>query len=373
MKILQCDVGDCLFYFALTVFVSLTFAANIPLLVGILSPLSYMALLLLAMSLLFKVKYFRSTTLLAIAGLSAIGLYQLVALGNSSLLKLIMLVSATRDNSLKDIIRYDRNLRVFWTILLFAFLNVGITEDVVLLDASRGARHSLGFASPNQFGMTFLIIVLEDLYLKDFRIKFRSVITLFAAIVLVDQITGSRSAALFSMIGLLLAVVNTAVKGHFLRSAFVKNAACLVAPGLFLLTIITSSLYEMKVPWTIALNDVLTNRLWHIQKFYELYRPSLLGLDLSTAGLTLDTLYSYLIFGYGIIIAIIYISSSPFLVTALWNKREYALIAIWIVLSIYGLSERLWVCAEYNGLMLMFAVLLHRDSGYPKITNKQDK
>ena len=358
MSIIDRDLGDLLFYASLAIIVSLTFTANIEPVAAALLPLSYVALGALVLAMVFRIRRYSAVEILVLCGLGAISLYQFVACGDNSLMKLVLLLAAMKGISFDRCIRFDLTLRVIWTIALVALSYVGAAEDIVTSDALRGVRHSLGFSNANQLGMAVLIEVLEALYLMGFKLRLLPAVAFSAVATWLDAMSGSRSSTAFIFLALILAAVNTFWPRVIRGRAFKSVSVCAV-PVLFVLTWATVFLYQQGNPVAVELNETLTNRVWHIDAYAKLFDPTLFGSDLSSAGMTLDTLYAYLVYGHGIVISLAYLIAQPLLVRNLWERGEYGLVITLLVLSFYGLSERLWLCVEYDALMLAFAALLY--------------
>lgn len=358
MSFLNRDIGDYLFYASLTIFVSLTFTANIEAVAGALLPLSYVALAMLALAFVVRIRRYRASEVYAICGLGAVGLYQFFENGDSTLMKFALLLAALKGIPFNRCIRYDLVLRLLWTVTLVALSYAGYAEDIVTSDALRGARHSLGFSNANQLGMAVLIACLEALYLMDFRLRPAPTAVIVVIALWLDVVSGSRSSTMFILLALALAAVNTVSRGRLEKSTVMRRMSELAVPCLFLLTWCVAWFYQQGASWAIELNELMTNRVGHIDAYTDLFIPQAFGSDLSAAGMTLDTLYAYLVYGYGVVVTMAYIVAEPILMRRLHSLEGGSLSLVFLLLSLYGLSERLWFCVEYNALMLGFGALV---------------
>lgn len=373
MKTADIDLGNMLFYVSLTIFVSLTFASNIGPVAATLQPFSYAALAALALTLVFKIRSYTAIELLALFALGAFSVYQSVECGNYSPMKFALLLPAMKGIRFVECIRYDLILRVVWTIALIALSYAGIAEDIVIYDAARGVRHSLGFSSANQLAMAVLIEVLEALYLMDFKFRLVPMIGFACVAIWLDAVTCSRASTIIVVIALMFATVNTFFPRITQEWRGFRLACIWAAPIMFALTWLLVFLYQQGNPIAVELDEMTTGRIWHIDVYTHLFAPTLFGSNLAPAEMTLDTLYAYLVYGYGVIITTVYLIVQPLLVKNLWERREHGLVIVLFVLTVYGLFERLWLCVEYDAFMLCFAAIIFNKNNFDISNNSVHK
>ncbi|WP_066834570.1 hypothetical protein [Collinsella ihumii] len=364
------SLADYLFFSAFGLLVSLTFIANIESATVVVPALSCFALYVLLIATLLRIREYRGVEVVMLCMFGIIAVFRFLRCDDTSTLKLVLLLAACKGVNLNSSIRFDMTLRIAWTIILIAFSQMGLAEDIVTSDATRGTRHSLGFSNANQLGMDVLIISLEMLYLYRFKLKITRGLLLLGIVLLLDYYTGSRSATILIYLAVAFALLNTFWDRGIADSKVLFRACQLTAPILFVLTWMALIGFQQGEAWALELNEMLTNRVRYIDVYSMLYSPSFFGRDLSEAGITLDTLYAYLVYGYGILITAGYLVAFPALMQKMHERGENSLVIVFLLLSIYGLSERLWVCAEYNALMLAFSVLLY-DDGSTIIQNEQ--
>ena len=364
------NLADYLFYVALGMLVSLTFVANVGQLAPTVPALVIVSLSILMLAVLLRIREYRGVEIVLLCLFGIIAAYRLFCCGDTSTIKFVLLLAACRGVEFSHCIRLDMVLRLVWTVALVVFSQMGLAQDAVIIDAERGVRHSLGFSNANQLGMSVLVISLELLYLRKFKLKLATGLLLLGIVSILDFISGSRSATLLIYIAISVALVNTFWSRGITQSNTLFRASQLAGPALFILTMITLVSYQKGDPWALELNELLTNRIQIIDFFSTKYDPSLFGRNIAESGVSFDVLYAYLIFGYGLLIGIGYLVSLPLLIKRLHVRHEHGLVIVFLLLSIYGLSERLWLCVEYDAFMLAFSLLLYGGiSKYSEQTN----
>lgn len=364
------NLADYLFYAALGMLVSLTFVANVGQVAPAVPALVMISLSILMLAVLLRIPEYRGVEIVPLCLFGIIAVYRLFCCGDTSTIKFVLLLAACRGVELNHCIRLDMVLRVVWTIVLVVFSQMGLAQDAVIIDAERGVRHSLGFSNANQLGMSVLVISFELLYLSGFKLKLVTGLMLLGIVSVLDYFSGSRSATLLIYIAIAVALVNTFWRRGITRSNALFRVSQFAAPALFILTMITLVGYQKGDLWALKINELLTNRIKVIDVFSTQYSPSLLGRDIAGFGVSFDVLYAYLFYGYGLLIGVGYLVALPLLIKRLHARHEHGLVIVFLLLSIYGLSERLWLCVEYDAFMLAFSLLLYAESStYSEQTN----
>lgn len=356
------NIADYLFYVAFGTLVSLTFVANVGQVASAVPALVMISLGILMLAVLLRIREYRGVEAVILCLFGIIAVYRLFCCGDTSTIKFVLLLAACRGVELSRCIRLDMLLRLVWTIVLVVFSQMGLAQDAVIIDAERGVRHSLGFSNANQLGMNVLIISLEMLYLNGFKLKVATGLLLLGIVSILDFFSGSRSATLLIYIAIAVALVNTFWRHGITRSNVLFRASQFAAPMLFMLTMIALVGYQKGDLWALEINEILTNRIKIIDFFSAQYDLSLFGRDIAVSGVSFDVLYAYLFFGYGLLICVGYLAALPLLIQRLHARHEHGLVIVFLLLSIYGLSERLWLCVEYNAFMLAFSLLLYGDN-----------
>lgn len=362
MRALDRNLGDYLFYGSLAIFVSLTFISNIDSVASFVPVFSYAALVLLVLGFVFRIRQYKAIEVIFLCALASIGLYQFVWRGDNSLIKFVLLLAALKGIPFRECISFDFKLRVALTVLLIFLSIAGVAQDVSFDDASRGSRHSYGFSNSNQLGMAIFIECLEYLYLKDFKPKVVSLIGIALVAFWADFATGSRSSTMLIIVALVISLIVSFREIDFRKMNFLRNLIAISAPLLFVVTWVCWCSYHEGAIWAISLNQAMTNRLMNVDVFCSQLSFGLFGSDVSLPGITLDTAYAYLLFGYGIVVTVLYLVAFPSLIANLWRRGEYGLTFVLGLLAVYGLFERLWLCPEYDALILSFAALLYGSS-----------
>lgn len=273
------------------------------------------------------------------------------------LVKLMILLLGMKHVDLKKIITLDYKIRIIFIAFVFILCIVGIAPDQIVM-RDNIVRHSLGFANPNILGIVLSIYLFEFLYLQNLKLTIWTVFWFLSVVGFIYYITDSRSAILINLVLILLSWIynfkpllykKTLTKKIFIYS-FLIFALC---------TFLAFNLYKLGDNFAIILNKLLSNRVERIYIFEKAFGFSLLGQNISSLDMSLDNLYAYIFFSFGFIAFLVCLILSVSLMKKLYALDDIPLIIMWVVFFLYGLSERIFILAEYNVFMLTFSYLLY--------------
>lgn len=347
----------CCAYFFLFLFCMM---GHIPRLGGYLNKLTTVSMGILFVLCLVQNRKMPSNALLYIVVAFAYSLLLSVRNNYTGMLKLMLLIVATRSINFKTMIKFDIFCRIAISFLIIALCQLGIAPDIQSVFSDGRIRHSWGFQNSNHMGLCFCIVALELLYLWNLRLNIRRFGIIVGILVFVEVVSGSRTASMVIVMSAISAMLFTAYP-LLERSAVVKwllkysvwIMACFAA--------IVSILYNAGNSAAFQINDLLSGRLANIQYYFSMFDVRVLGNNLLAGDRTLDTIYAYLLIGLGIVGFCVFCISFSILIERLFRKGEIAFAVVMGCLAVYGVSERLWMSVDYNILMLAFRELVYGD------------
>lgn len=357
MKIKIIQIRSFLFYLAYFSFLAFSTIGHIAFLFTPLKLLSNLSIGFLGLSTLLSFKDYKNKDLLYIFLLVILSIVLVYKTNDYTFLKLMLFIVSFKDMNFEKVIKVDLYYRGFLIALVFILFFVGIAPDKIFAFGDT-IRHSFGFTNPNTLGMYFLIICFDLLYLNKDKNSLKKTMLISGIIILVNYLSGSRTVTLILLILIIFIWIirkkEQVFEIHFLK-AFITNSALIFA----ILTFIFSYLYKYENDMAINLNNLLSNRLENILYCSANIVPSLFGSNISILERTLDSSYAYSLYGYGIILSIVLILMFRKLFKVLYKEKDYLLITIMFLFLVYGLSERLWLCIDYNIFMLVFYKVLY--------------
>ena len=271
--------------------------------------------------------------------------------------KLLILMIGMKHVNFKKLVVFDYKIRIFFIIWVFFLCLIGVAPDQIVLRDNM-ERHSLGFTNPNVLGITVSVYVFEYLYLHKLKLTIWRVFWIFTVVGFISYITDSRSAVFINLVLILLAWIYSS-SSWLLKKGIIKKIfiySFLLFAGV---TLLSYDLYKLGGDFAITLNKLLSNRLERIYIFAQEFDFSWFGQNISLLDMSLDNMYAYIFFGFGFIAFLICLILSILLIKKLYFLNDIPLVIIWVCFFAYGLSERIFILAEYNVFMLAFSYLLY--------------
>lgn len=281
----------------------------------------------------------------------------MVALGTSftngdyGLFKIILFAGSIRTLNYKDIIRFAMWLRLCLMLLVVALCTMGIIPDIIRTYEGT-VRHSLGFTNPNALGTAAFILICDMLYISDMKVNFSRLLVVGGIFIWLYVVARCRTAAAAIAALSVVACIYT-IKPQLFKHPLVKRLFCLMPIMLFVLTNFITMQYNHGNAWAIDLNKFLSGRIETISEFFSVLSPKLMGQPLSaTFRNSLDNAYAFILLDLGVVITIIFIIAVIRLVCRNYDVGDIPLCIIMMAFLCYGLSEHLWINADYNLFVL---------------------
>lgn len=327
---------------------------------GYLMQLSQVAIVLLLALSIVQNHYINRNTLVIMAALFMYAGYMQLKVGFSGFFKLLLLIMASRSLDFKKILKFDIISRAILASLVIACCFWGIAPNISAAYPDGSIRYSWGFANSNHLGLLLFIIILELLYIWDMHMSIRRTVCIVGIIALSGFLSGSRTAELIGVFVLACAISYTLWPSLW-KNQIVKKVVTYNAWIMSIITAVATQQFMQGKGWAVKLDNLLSGRLRNIMFHYQRVGVNLFGHDLSPAKKTLDTFYAFLLLGLGIVGLLFVCCMITALLKAAYKKNAIAAVIVLFSLTIYGLSERLWMQVDYNALLLVFRELVFHD------------
>lgn len=195
-------------------------------------------------------------------------------------------------------------------------------------------RYFMGFSHPNQFHLSFIIILLLFIYIYYDRLGIIPICIFAALNVLVYFTSYSRTSTLIGFLALGMLI-------WFKSNLFpkVKQVVCLgIIPFGFLISIIPPLIYD-KISYLRTIDRLLQWRITFSKHYLDSYPLRLFGNNVNSDPIVLDSGYVELIINYGLIFTLLYIAAYMILIYRYVKMRRYNELLFIVCLSLYGITE----------------------------------
>lgn len=283
---------------------------------------------------------------------------------NESRFMIITLFSlATIRFSFRDLIRYDYCSKVIIMIVILSLMIAGlISDDLSIRDGV--VRHAMGFPHPNSVGFFAMTLMAEKLYLyktdkTGARMRLFAIAGLIVVLLLMSDSRTAQVAVVLCVIAFLLIKmpeINKRIKKSARDDG--KRASYIMPIVLFAciaISIMSTVLFLNGDKTMVALNEILSNRIYISSHYFKKYGISLLGQLVQrsdNSNYSLDNAYMRTLINYGVLsmtyLVFVFCSSSK---KAL-EKEQYFLYAMFAIYAIYGLMEAEIISLAYNPFLL---------------------
>ena len=205
--------------------------------------------------------------------------------------------------------------------------------------------------------MHSLILCMDIIYLLRKKSTGATVAICSFIMILMYTFTKSRAAFYSTLICLFLIVLNR-IKPAIFKNKIIKKIIIL-SPIIFSLGVIAIYIVAKNNPSLGYQLDYLTSgRITNIRIFVSNFPVTLFGSDITTIGATCDVSTIFALYAFGAIGLALFLCAFVKLQKHLYRQKEITLALIILAFLIYGLSEKLWLYADYNIFMTAFTFLL---------------
>lgn len=339
---------NLLFYIAYFLIIASDIFDNISIFKNVLIIVDIVSVLLLSIVILVKRKIdIKMFVFLILVFISAI------ISDDRSLVKLPFLLMAFNGIEFNEFIKKDFIFRIILVCILFLFNGLGITDNGILEIRNGFVRNSFGLGHPNSFAFYLTIISLDYYYIESkknnpniLRPFLFSLLMIFFIFLFVGSRTNILIISLFSILFLARNKI-TLKSSSFFSYAF---GICMI------LSVILAYIYNPNNNVLSVLDNILSRRLYLSNYFLNNYNITLFGNKVITSKFyALDNAYINLFIRYGIVLSFYLIIMFKNASKKLIKNKEYVLVIVLAIFSIYGLSETPMYIPAKNPYILLLS------------------
>ena len=327
--------------------------------------LTFISMALIIIEFLVQLKKYKYKEIIKLFILLILSLIFVYKTNNYLILKLVLIIISVKNVDLDAQIKYDIKLRVIFLGIMLILLNVGIATDVTALFGEK-IRHSMGFTNPNVLGHHILILCMELLFIYRNSKKITTNIICILIMGISYYYSGSRTAVLLFIL-LIFCFFILRKNKDICEKKYIKSIIKYSPIWTTVLVFFVFYLYKSGNQLGIVINNLLSGRLLNIDYFSSNFPITLFGSDLTIISKSCDTAPIYMLYAFGIVGLFLYIFSFIKLFSILYKRRNYHLIIIMFIFVLYGISEKVWLCADCNLILACLSqniFTLHKEEKY---------
>lgn len=272
----------------------------------------------------------------------------------------ILALIGLKGVDIKKLLKISFFIRLTAFLILVFLSSTGMIENAMITHL-RGdnavIRYSMGFSHPNQFHLSFIILLLLWMYLSYERIGAFQLLLLGALNILVYTKSYSRTSTLIGLGAILLML--------WFKSKYfpkLKNVVCMgMIPFGFLISVIPALLYD-KLPYIRTIDRALQWRITFSRHYLDSYPIQLFGNNLNSDPIVLDSGYVELLINYGLIFTLLYIGAYMVIAYRYVKKRKYRELLLICCLAVYGITEAFIPNLFINLSMIFLGELIFEES-----------
>lgn len=301
----------------------------------------------------FKIERKRLFLILILITLSLLIFFRF---GNGIFLEMVIMILAVQNKEFKKIVKIDLLVKLFITISLFVFNKYGLTNSVFgTINRDSVVRYSLGFYHPNTLGMYLMMISIEFLYIMQRDKKIKNLLVMFIMSFIIYKVTYSRT-CVYCLLGLSLIYFSSQnIKKKVMRVN--SETYKILFKNLYIIFLIStcliSFLYKENSSVMRRLNDLTNNRILYQSYFINNYGISFFGKNINYI-YTLDNGYLKIFLNYGLVTSILLIQIFRKNIAKAFKNQNVLLLGIYLIISLYCLSESYLFYSTYNIFWLYF-------------------
>lgn len=301
--------------------------------------------------------------------------------GNRSLLSVWMFIVGAKKISFDRIIQIAYRILLIMVPIVILLRLVGFIDDYTMM---RGAfiRYSLGFSHPNQLGLRVFQLTVCHCYVNKDKLNIRNYFFVFLTILFTIVVPNSQTAYICLIVFLIAILFLKYIESQ--RQIIVEIFARSLVAGALLLNVLSIVLAYIDVNKNIILSQIdqwMSSRFSWCHRVWQIYGVSfwgqkvyVLGEEIKLVGiknrLWLDNAYVSILLRYGILVFLIVSFAYLYLIRSMKTRKEYVLLIILFLYSLYGLMENGLFMLSHNIFLLAFSDLLFHKTKFNVVQNE---
>lgn len=296
------------------------------------------------------------------------------------LLSAWMFIVACKNNNFERVIRIAYKILLITIPIIFILRWAGFIEDYIMVRGN-AIRYSLGFSHPNQLGLRIFQLIACHCFVHRDKLRARNYFIIVLAIFFTIIIPNSQTAYICVIGFFLLLLIYQYISGY--QPTFVKLYAQILTIGVLLLnglSILLSYINVSRNKYLALMDRWMSTRFLQCHRVWSIYGVSFFGqriyvseAEWRTIGITrrlwLDNAYAAILLRYGLLVFLIVSAAYLILLKRKVENREYILVIILFLYSLYGVMENGLFALSHNIFLLAFADLLYNKGSREKIRN----
>lgn len=314
-----------------------------------------LAVLLLCVCFIIQNKNYDTKKFLKLITLIMLSIVTYYFSNDKCILKLVLLIVASKNIKFDEFIKKDFQLKIILTIIVVIAFFLGITNNVFVY-RNGILRNSFGFIHPNRLGLYLMMICLDYYYIMRKKNILKPLILSLIISVLLFLFVDSRTSLVIIILCTIFAITNKIINGKILNLKLVKFISKNLFIILSLIVLLLSFKYNVNDDLSYNINKLISGRLYLNQYFLLNYDFSLFGSVVETTKyLILDCSFLNLLLRFGIFIFIWFYIILHKSINDMYKNKNYMLIIIFALLICYGFSESFFYKAYTNAFLLYFS------------------
>ena len=268
---------------------------------------------------------------------------------------------ASKGIDFNKVVKYNFITMLICCIIFILCFIFGVSDEIIM-QTTRGIRHSFGMGHPNMFSAYYIILVIQYIYLKFDNLKIRELVVFMLFSLLVYYFTKSIT-GLFTII-LVLSIVFI-LRFISLKIFNSKIIVLILISGIILFTIIPM-IYNSSF---IILDKMMTGRLRQANYYYIKYGISFFGSNINADLLNiytdniLDMGYAKMLINNGVLYYLCVVIGYVVSMVKAYRNYKYNMIALMSCFIIYMFTENVATYIFMNVTMLLFSDILYKNNG----------
>lgn len=291
--------------------------------------------------------------------------------GSKQILSAWMFIVAAKNNKLDKIIDTAYKILLIMIPMIIFLQLFGIIDDYTMMRGNI-QRYSLGFSHPNQLGLRVVQLILCHCYVNRDKLNFRRFSYIFLIVIFIIKIPNSQTAYISLMVFLILLFIYKYIENQ--RQLYMNLYMKSLMVGVLLLNLLSiffSYIDVNKYVILSQLNNWMSARFSWCHKVWQIHGVSFWGQkvyvfadEVKSLGMSgrlwLDNSYASILLRYGILVFLIFSISYLYLLKNMVVRKEYVLVIILFLYSLYGIMENGLYMVTHNIFLIAFSDLLFR-------------
>ncbi len=371
MKLNKTKINIFLFYFAYLLMLFSALFSKVTIVSNYLDILNDISLVILIVNFFLQRNCYPRKTFVAMVAVFCLAVICSYFAGDRQILRLLLLIYASENIDFNKFMRYTFKITVGMIAIVLICNFLGLTEENIVYREDGSIRSAMGFSHPNTFGYLILLTYFEYIYIHKDKFSKKMLFVILPAIILINYFCDSRTSMIILILLSLFVLFRTHTLEKLFEQRFIKTFITHSFIILTLLTFFCVYLYNSDNEIGLKINELLSGRIYWISNLMDQYGINLFGHNIRLIGqkqaalegispVYLDNGYFYILLKYGLCLFLVFALAYKKVIKYFYKNKDYVIILILFLLSIYCLMENIIFNVSFNAFLLVFSVLIFR-------------